>query len=212
MSIWTISAQPGVAGDAVAAALAGAAGVALFDRRALAELAARLNIDIPDVDDVEERFCGRGALALSFATGTGAGAAAAYAELKLRRELPELGRRLVAEAARRPCVIQSSAAFAALPDHPGAVHVRIRAPFACRVAKYQHEELVDRQHAEKALRHAERLEHAWVKFLYGVEVDDPAGYGLILDASRLSQDRLVETLLAAGGVRAGSLVTTNEER
>jgi hypothetical protein len=213
MTIWTLSAQAGVDGAAVGADLAATAGVPLYDRHGLAELAEQLQIAIPDVDDVEERFCGRGALALSFATGTGSGAAAAFSELKLRRELPELGRRLLAEAARRSCVIEAPAAFAALIEHPGAVHVRLRAPFAWRVAAYQRAELVDRHHAEKALRHADRIEHAWVKFLYGLEVEDTARYGLVLDASRLSHDRIVETLIAAGGVRGDHpLVTTNEER
>jgi cytidylate kinase len=213
MTVWTISAQASGGGDAIAAALAAAAGVPLYDRRGFAELAERACIDIPDVDDVQERFCGRGALALSFATGTGAGAAAAFSELKLRRELPALGRRLIAEAARQSCVIESSAAFAVLDEHPGAVHVRVRAPFAWRSAAYQRAELVDRHHAEKALRHADRLEHAWVKFLYGVDVDDVSAYGLVLDASRLSRDRIVETLIAVGGVHhTRPLATTNEER
>jgi cytidylate kinase len=93
------------------------------------------------------------------------------------------------------------------------VHVRIRAPFAWRVAEYQRAELVDRHQAEKALRHADRLEHAWVKFLYGVEVDDVSRYGLVLDASRLPRDRIVETLIAVGGAHpVRPLVTTNEER
>jgi cytidylate kinase-like protein len=213
VTIWTISAQASVGGAAIAADLAAAAGVALFDRRGFVELAERTCIELPNVDDVQERICGRGALALSLATGTGAGAAAAFSELKLRRELPTLGRRLIAEAARQSCVIESSAAFAALEDHPGAVHVRIRAPFAWRVAEYQRAELVDRHHAEKALRHADRLEHAWVKFLYGVEVDDVSRYGLVVDASRLPRDRIVETLAAVGGAHpARPLVTTNEER
>jgi cytidylate kinase len=213
MRIWTISGQAAAGGTAIAAGLAATAGAPLYDRRGLAELAGQMQIAIPDVDDVEERFCGRGALALSLATGTGGGAAAAFSELKLRRELPEIGRQVLAEAARSSCVIESSAAFAALAEHPGAVHVRLRAPFGWRVEAYQRAELVDRHHAEKALRHADRIEHAWVKFLYGFEVDDVARYGLVLDVSRLSHDRILETLIAAGGIHAEhTLVTTNEER
>jgi hypothetical protein len=213
VTVWTISAQAAVGGDAIAAALAASAGVPLFDRDGFVQLAERACIEIPDVDDVQERFCGRGALALSFATGTGVGAAAAFSELKLRRELPALGRRLIAEAARQSCVIESSAAFAALEEHPGAVHVRLRAPFGWRVSAYQRAALVDRHHAEKALRHADRLEHAWVKFLYGVEVDDVSRYGLVLDASRLPAERIVDTLSAAGGIDlVQPLATTNEER
>src|SRR5262249_43378735 len=53
-------------------------------------------------------------------------------ELQLKQALPDLGRRLMSEAAREPCVIAVPAAFAALADHPGAVHARLRAPFDWR--------------------------------------------------------------------------------
>jgi cytidylate kinase len=42
-----------------------------------------------------------------------------------------------------------------------------------------------------------------VKWLYHVDIDDLRLFSLDLDASRFSPDRLVQTLLAAGGVEAG---------
>jgi cytidylate kinase len=41
----------------------------------------------------------------------------------------------------------------------------------------------------------------WVKSLYRVDIDDPRLFSLVLDASRFSPERLVDTLLAAGGVQ-----------
>jgi cytidylate kinase len=36
--------------------------------------------------------------------------------------------------------------------------------------------------------------------LHHVEIDDPSRFSVVLDASRLSPDRVVETLLSAAGV------------
>jgi cytidylate kinase len=46
-----------------------------------------------------------------------------------------------------------------------------------------------------------------VKSLYHVDIDDLRLFSLVLDASRFSQGRLVEAMLAAGGVEAARLAT-----
>jgi cytidylate kinase-like protein/ankyrin repeat protein len=126
MAIWTISAQPGTPGPAVAAELAARADVPLLDRHALVELAHELEPRLPLDDDLEARVCGRlNAFALSLATGTGSIDAAR--ELELRRALPELGRTIVHEVSRHPAVVLAAGAFACLRDHPAAVHVRLQA-------------------------------------------------------------------------------------
>ncbi len=94
--------------------------------------------------------------------------------------------------------------FAALPDHPSAIHVRIRAPLAWRIAAYQRENLVDRRCAEKAVKHDDHRKHAWVKTLYNVDLNDTRHFALTIDASRFSPDRIVEMLLAAGGVSSAA--------
>jgi cytidylate kinase len=43
---------------------------------------------------------------------------------------------------------------------------------------------------------------ARVRSLYGVDIDDPQRFSLVLNASCFSRDRIVELLLAAGGVQA----------
>ncbi|HZQ65119.1 MAG TPA: cytidylate kinase-like family protein [Gaiellaceae bacterium] len=204
MAVWTISAQAGTGGTEIGAALAEAAGVDLLDRRALAELARRLDPAFPEaVDDLEERVGGRlNLVALSMAMTTGL--PDAFRELQLRKVLPSLGRAVVAEAARRPCVILASAGFAALAEHPSAVHVRVRAPFAWRVGAYRRTCVVDRRQAEKAIRHDDHVQQAWVRSLYHVDVDDPSRFSVVVDASRLATERIVDLLLAAGGCRPGT--------
>jgi hypothetical protein len=121
-------------------------------------------------------------------------------ELQFRHRLPELGRAVLNEAACRSCVILAPAAFAALAEHAGAIHVRLRAPIACRMAAYRRDHLIDRGRAAKAIKHDDHLQSAWVRSLYHLDLDDERNFSLVLDASRFSPERLVEILLAAGGI------------
>jgi hypothetical protein len=206
MTVWTIAAQAGTGGEHVAAELAAAAGVPLLDRHTLAGYAHDLDPDTLDLDGaegIEERYGGRFyTLAFSLAMTNAAGAAEALQELERRHKLPALARAVLRDATREPCVILAPAAFAALADHPGAIHVRLRAPLACRIATYAREQVVNAACAEKLVKHDDRVKSAWVRSLYGADLDDDRRFTLALDATRFSSARLVEILLAAGGVYA----------
>jgi hypothetical protein len=200
MAVWTICAQEGTGGAHVAARLAAEAGVLLLDRKALALTAHALDPAVPEDDDLEGRVGGRlSALALGTAITTGS--ADAFREAQLRRALPALGRAVMREAARAPCVIYAPAAFAALSTHPSAIHVRLHAPLERRIGVYQRKQLVDRHCAEKALKRDDHRKQVWVRTLYRVDIDDARHFSLFLDASRLSHERLVDVLLAAADVQ-----------
>jgi hypothetical protein len=199
MAVWTISAQPGTPGVEVAAGLAAAAEAPLFDRDALVSIVREFSPELGDLDDVEGRFGGRlNALALGVAMTYGA--PAAFHELELRRTLPELGRKVVGEVARGPAVILAAAAALALPDRPGAAHARLWAPEEWRVVTYSRSEMVDKARAARDLAHADHVERNWIHALFDARVDDPAHYTVVLDASRLAVDRIVDMLLAAAGM------------
>jgi cytidylate kinase len=66
-----------------------------------------------------------------------------------------------------------------------------------RVEAYRRQELVDRRYAQKAVRHDDDHQRAWVKMLYHADVDDPALFSLVVDVSRFPPDRVVDVLLAA---------------
>jgi hypothetical protein len=201
MAVWTISAQEGTGGDRIAAGLAAASGAAVLDRTTLVRFAGELNPAIGDAEGLEERIGGLISMsALSIAMN--AGSVDAFRELQLRRTLPELGRTIMSSAARQPCVILAAAGFAALPEHPSALHVRLWAPFEWRVRAYARERMVDRRCAEKAVRHEDHVKRTWVRSLYGVDVEDFRHFTLVLDARSVSVDRAVGILLAAAGVAA----------
>ena len=199
MTVWTISAEEGAGGARIAADLASAADVPLLDFKTLATRAQGLLGDVPDLEDLEQRVGGRfNAILLSVAL-MGAASAGAQAELEFRRTLPELGRAVMGEAARSPCVILAPSAVAALGDHPGAVHARLRAPLEWRIAAYQREHVVDRAAAERAVKHDDHAKHMWVKTLYHGDLDDFRLFSLAVNVSRFSPQRVVEILLAAAG-------------
>jgi hypothetical protein len=210
MAVWTISAQEGTAGDRIAARLAAAAGVPLLDRVSLAAFARELNPEIGDIEELQESAGGLIKLA-GLSIGVNGGSVDAFRELQLRRTLPDIGRTIMSEAARSPCVILASGAFAALPQHPSAVHVRLWAPLEWRIRSYQREYIVDGRCAGKAVKHDDHVKRTWVKSLYGVDVEDCRLFAVALDVSRLSHDRVMEILLAAGGVTACSPAASAQE-
>lgn len=199
MAVWTISAQPGTPGDDVAARLAAQADVALFDRKALAPLAEQLSPELGRLDDVEGRFGGR-LNALSLALAMTYGAPDAFQELELRRLMPDLARKVVGDVARRPAVIFAPAAAPALPDDSPAVRARLWAPEPWRIANHSRTQMVNSSSAKRELAHADHVERAWVHALFDVRVDNPSLYTIVLDASRLATDRMVDVLLTVAGM------------
>ena len=197
MRIWTISAEAGTGGERVAADLAAAAGVPLFDFKALSSLAPDRLGDVPDLAHLEERVGGRlNAIGLSLAM-IGSGSAVALSELEFRRTLPELGRTVLGEAARSSCVILAQTAALGLRDHVSAIHVRIHAPLEWRIDAYQRDNVVDRPAAERAVKHDDHMTRTWVKTIYHANLDDYSLFSVVLDASRLTPERVVEMLIAA---------------
>jgi len=197
MRIWTISAAAGAGGERVAADLAAASVVPLFDFKALSSLAPDRLGDVPDLAHLEERVGGRlNAIGLSLAM-IGSGSALAVSELEFRRTLPELGRTVLGEAARSSCVILAQTAALGLRDHVSAIHVRIHAPLEWRIDAYQRDNVIDRPAAERAVKHDDHMTRTWVKTIYHANLDDYSSFSVVLDASRLSPERIVEMLIAA---------------
>jgi hypothetical protein len=197
MRVWTISAAAGAGGERIAADLADAAGVSLVDFKALSSLASDRLGDVPDLASLEARVGGRlNAIGLSLALiGTASGVA--ESELEFRRTLPELGRAVLGEAARSPCVILAPSAYLGLRDHVSAIHVRIHAPLEWRIDAYRRDNVVDRGAAERAVKHDDHMTRTWVKTIYHTNLDDYSLFSVVIDASRFHSQRIVEMLMAA---------------
>jgi cytidylate kinase len=198
MLVCTIAAEAGTPADVVAATIAARSGARFLDRPALIALARELDNEINDFENIEERVCSRLA---AFAMGLAfTGAPEVVRELELKKTIARLAREVLSKVVREPSVILAPAAFAALQDHPSAVHLSLRAPVAWRIETYGRENLVDRQRAERAVKHEDHLRRTWAKALYHVDADDPAYFSLVVDASRVPADRVADAVLATAGV------------
>ena len=196
MTVWTISAQKGTGGAAIAATLAAGVGVPLLDQTALTLLANDPRLGVAEIGGLEERLADRMGFALAVAAMGFVPVAVpdVLSDLELRRTLAARARTLLAEVARTPCVIIATAAFAVLDDHPAAIHARVWAPFDWRVEHHHREHLVDRRAAQAAVKHDDKLQRAWAKTLYNADLTDARPFTLTLDASRLSQEQIIDIL------------------
>lgn len=205
MAVWTVSWQEGSGGDEVAQLLAERAEVPLVDREAVTAVARRFGWTTEQASAYERHLPGPvNRLALSLGLGLWA-SVATVEELDRPKTLAEAVDLVYAHAARWPCVLLGRGGFAILADHPGCVHVRIRAPLSWRIERLARSEYVSRREARERIVRDDRMRAGYVKLLYAADIDDPSQFDLICDASRFSRDALVDLLLLAGqGTRLAS--------
>lgn len=197
--IWTIAADAGTGGDLVAAQLAALSGTPLVDVAELARLARLVDPEIGGVEDIRERF-GPRLMGQSLSIGVAVGSPGAGEEIHGRLRFSELAKSSVREAARRPGVIVAAGAFAALRDHPTALHVRISAPTQWCIDSVRRDHLIAREAAARLIKEDARKTRRWVKALYGVDINDPRRFSFVIDGSRLPPERIARSLLAAAAV------------
>jgi cytidylate kinase len=191
VTVWTISAQAGSGGEHLARLLSERAGVPLVDPLTPGNETA--NWARAGVGRVASWFSEAGACAGSMFVAT-ADLRVAQPAVPTERELSAA---LIREAARSPAVIADWSAFAVLAEHPGACHVRVRAPLEWRVARFARDNCVPAREAEQALRTLERSRCAYVRRRHGRNLDAAENFTLVCDASRLPCSDLVEVLLTA---------------
>jgi cytidylate kinase len=80
--------------------------------------------------------------------------------------------------------------------------VRLRGPTERRIHQAMALLGIDREAAERALHSLDRAHSAYVRHFYGVSIDDPAHYDVVIDSTRLPIDDCLELLaIAARAIR-----------
>ena len=141
MTVWTLSMEEGTGGEEIAATLAAAADAPLIDREAEAAIAQVLSWHPDDVDQLEHHLPGP---LYQIAIASRQPRATRLPD-ESRINVPavrETTERVFREAARWPCVLLGRAGFRIVADHPGALHVRLRAPFEWRVSNHARAHLI----------------------------------------------------------------------
>jgi cytidylate kinase len=115
-----------------------------------------------------------------------------------RRAVLELTQQVIREAARTDNVVIIGRGGAyILSDHPGALHVFLRADQAVRVRTIMEREEKTEDEARRRLKQADENWTAYIKQVYGHDRNLPSHYDLVLDTGRLGYDATVAAILAA---------------
>jgi cytidylate kinase len=202
MTVWTIDAEPGSGGHAIARGLAHRADVPLVDDQFTLALALDLGTSVKAAREYERAvpWLVRHALLIGMSARPGPEMA-----LELRRldDAREAVARVVREAARTPCVIFGRCAYELLGSHPGALHARIWAPLQWRIERAARNGCSSTAAARRYLIRAERdrlRANRWLLRRRGPETP----VHVSCDASRLPPEAIVELLLAAAGREAAA--------
>jgi cytidylate kinase len=201
----TISAGYGTGGSVIARLVADSLGLPLLDRAISAEVAAHLQVTVPEAEgasfsrSLTDRFFGLLTPLASGVLGAGtdaapAGAATAPTDADLFRDRAE---QIMRDAIRTGAVILGRAGGAAFRNEGGVLRVRLFGPKPARIAHAGRTQHLDPVTAEKRLAEVDAARAQYVRRLYCVDIDDPALYHLQIDSTVLPDTACAELIAAA---------------
>jgi cytidylate kinase len=94
-------------------------------------------------------------------------------------------------------VILGRGAAAVLAAEPGVLRVRLVGPPQRRLAQAMERTGLGEDEARQTMAHLDRYHAEYLKQFYGVDIDDPALYHLMIDATALNPDACVSLIIAA---------------
>jgi cytidylate kinase len=185
----TISRQLAAGGSQVAEAVAEALSFRLVDRALADSVAARAGVPREDVARLEERtpgfferFLHASAAELPDPFVPPSGALEDLEEARLVRATRALVREL---AARGRVVIVGRGAWAILAGDAAALHVRVVAPREQRIARLVERLRTDARTAQQLLARSDAERARYFRTYYGLELDDPTHFDLVVNTARL---------------------------
>lgn len=205
----TVSREYGSGGGEIAGRLARRLGWDLVDHAIIERTARALGTSLEDVEAHDESTGGFVSQLLEAMRNLDAGPiaiAGAPPEAFLsaedyRRTAEEIVR---AAAARGRVVIVGRAAQVILADRQDALHIRVVAPFAQRVAYVMRREGLDRHAAEARIHHKDHERASYLEREYHHRPDEAQLYDLVVNTSRLDVDSVVDIIRFTLQQRAAS--------
>ena len=211
MPVITIGRQFGAGGATVGRMLADRLKADFLDSRIIDEVARRLQLPKEEVEAEDEQpgsLLARLLVALGSASTeplipAEAGAAwtppNAAPTFDTRKAILQITQHVIEEAARSGnVVIVGRGGAYLLRDHPGALHLFLRAEEAVRVkAIMERLSITGADEARKRLKQTDENWTAYIRQVYGHDRIHPAHYDMVLDTGRLGYEATVEAVLAA---------------
>ena len=215
MPVITIGRQLGAGGSTVGHMLAGKLNADFLDSQLIDEVARRLELPKEEVEAEDEQpgsLLSRLLLALGAAntepmippeTSTWS-PPNADPVFDTRRAVLQLTQHVIKEAARGDnVVIVGRGGAYILHDHPGALHVFLRADSAIRVKVIMESDHKTEDEARRWMKQTDENWTAYIKQVYGHDRTLPGHYDLVLDTGRLGYDATLAAILAALPGRSG---------
>jgi len=84
-----------------------------------------------------------------------------------------------------------------LRDIPGALHLRIVAPFEFRLRRFLEQQGGDEKQAARILRRTDRDSAGFLRSFFDVDWDDPALYDLVINSQKVSVEAAVQIIVEA---------------
>jgi cytidylate kinase len=185
MTLVTVSALYGAGGSQIAPALATLLGVPFLGRP---ELATEPEAFGEGGGNLLSRVA---SLALSWGTPPGLTSEDLLPDEVARREFE---REVHALAQTGRGVVLGRAAAVILRDDPRALHVLLNGPEEARARQAMVIENVDLETARRRLARTDRLRKAYAEGFYGIDVNAPGTFQLVLDSTAIALDDCVEII------------------
>jgi cytidylate kinase len=193
----TLSAAYGAGGSVIGPEVARRLGVPFCDRVIALTMAERLDVPVDEALAYEQPAeQGRLARLISAFAGGDPGATMALAAATptpkdIHRAVTEA---LQAQAQTGRGVILGRGGGAELRDDPRVLRVRLSGPSRRRTHQATALGEVDEDRAERARRHFDQMHADYVRQFYGLDIDDPALYHLVIDSTALPTDLCVDLI------------------
>jgi cytidylate kinase len=208
MTLVALSAAYGAGGSRVGPALAERLGVPFVDRAIPLAVADRLEVPL-DAAEAHDETVG-GSWIERLVSGFIGHDTVAPTPVPAERLSPNDFRIateevLLSQARTGAGVILGRAAVVVLRDDSRALRVRLDGPREQRVRQAVKLGDLDRETAERAIDRADRTHAAYVRHFYGVSLDDPTLYHMMLDSTAISLEAVVELIAVAARSLAGTI-------
>ncbi len=209
MPVITIGRQIGAGGSSVGHMVASRLKIDFLDSQLIDEVAKRLQLPKEEVEAEDEQ---PGSLLSRLLLALGAANAEPIIPpetsawnppntepvFDTRQAVLAITQEILKEAAREgDVVIVGRGGAYLLRDHPGALHVFLRAAAEIRLKTIMEREHKSEEAARKRMKQADENWTAYIRQVYGHDRIHPAHYDLVIDTGRIGYEATVESILAA---------------
>ena len=204
MGVVTVSASFGAGGPEIATAVAERLGLPVHDRAIPVLVAGRLGVPVAEAEANDETIA-RGLWRLITSLGSmpdPVGGVLPVSTLPDERAYRDQTERVLAEIAAGPGgVVLGRAAAMVLADRPDTLHVRLDGPPAGRLAAAKALLDLPEDQVRREMEAADAARVAYVRHFYRCDPADARHYHLVVDATALPHDVVVDMVVAAARAR-----------